>query len=40
MPKTRSLKHPEMDLVTLRPWVDDKDIPSIEEHKLADDFGK
>ena len=40
MAKRRSTTHPEMDLVKLRPWGEDRDIPSIEETMIPDDFGK
>ena len=40
MSKRRSIKHPQMDMVNLRPWVEDKDIPTIQEHLIPDDFGE
>ena len=40
MAKRRSTTHPEMDLVKLRPRREDRDIPSIEETMIPDDFGK
>ena len=40
MAKWRSATHPEMDLVKLRPWREDRDIPSIEEMMIPNDFSK
>ena len=40
MAKRRSITHPEMDLVKLRPWREDRDIPSIEEMMIPDNFGE
>ena len=40
MARRKSLIHPEMEFVKLRPMQDPKDLPSIQEHLLAADFGK
>ena len=40
MDKRRSIPHPELDLVRLRPWRDDKDLPEIQDYLIADDFGE
>ena len=40
MAKRRSTTHPEMDLVKLRPWREDRDIPSTEETMIPNDFSE
>ena len=40
MAKRRSTKHPEMDMVKLRPWREDRDIPSVEESMIPNDFSE
>ena len=40
MASRKSIIHPEMEFVKLRPMQDPKDLPSIEEHLLDADYGK
>ena len=40
MAKRRSIRHPAMDMVRLRPWREDRDLPSVEDSMIPDDYGK
>ena len=40
MASKRSKPHPDLPMVRLRPWVDDIDIPDINEFQIPPDFGK
>ena len=38
MSSRRSIQHPELDLVRLRPMKNDEDLPTVQEHMLPADF--
>ena len=40
MAKRRSIQHPHLDMVKLRPLRDEKDLLSIAEHMLPINFGE
>ena len=40
MSSRRSIQHPELDLVRLRPMKDEQDLPSVQDYMLPTDFGK
>ena len=40
MSSRRSIQHPELDLVRLRPMKDEQDLPTVQEHMLPANFGK
>ena len=40
MSSRRSIQHPELDLVRLRPMKNDEDLPTVQEHMLPADFGR
>ena len=40
MSSRRSIQHPELDLVRLRPMKDEQDLRTVQEHMLLANFGK